>query len=50
MPKKRKRLTLKLKRELAALAAMPDSEIDTSDIPEITDFSGFKRRYPREST
>lgn len=26
---------VKLKRELAALAAMPDSEIDTSDIPEL---------------
>lgn len=25
--------------ELAALAAMPDEEIDTSDIPEITDWS-----------
>jgi uncharacterized protein (DUF4415 family) len=28
-------LTLKLKRELAALAAMPDDQIDTSDIPEL---------------
>lgn len=25
--------------ELAALAAMPDEEIDTADIPEITDWS-----------
>lgn len=25
--------------ELAALATMPDEEIDTSDIPEITDWS-----------
>ena len=25
--------------ELAVLAAMPDEEIDTSDIPEITDWS-----------
>jgi uncharacterized protein (DUF4415 family) len=30
-------LTAKEKRELAALAEMPDSEIDTSDIPEWTD-------------
>ena len=28
---------------LEALAARPDSEIDTSDIPEVTDFSGFRR-------
>jgi uncharacterized protein (DUF4415 family) len=28
-------LTPKLKRELAALAAMPDDQIDTSDIPEL---------------
>lgn len=27
------------KKELAALARMPDSAIDTSDIPEITDWS-----------
>lgn len=26
--------------ELAALATMPDEAIDTSDIPEITDWSG----------
>jgi uncharacterized protein (DUF4415 family) len=30
-------LTAKQKRELDALAKMPDSEIDTSDIPEWTD-------------
>jgi uncharacterized protein (DUF4415 family) len=30
-----KALTAKQKRELAALAAMPDSQIDTSDIPEL---------------
>lgn len=29
--------------EMEALAALPDSEIDFSDIPEITDFSGFRR-------
>lgn len=26
-------------KELAALAAMPDEAIDTSDIPEVTDWS-----------
>jgi len=29
-------LTAKQKRELAALAKMPDSEVDTSDIPELS--------------
>ena len=29
----------KANEELAALAAMPDEEVDTSDIPEITDWS-----------
>ena len=29
--------------ELAALAAMSDDEIDTSDIPEVTDWSNAKR-------
>lgn len=29
--------------ELAALEAMPDSEIDTSDIPETLDWSGAER-------
>lgn len=43
---KRRKLTRKLKTELAALAAMPDSEIDCSDIPEVTDFRGFERRDP----
>ena len=33
--KSRNRLTAKQKRELAALAAMPDDAIDTSDIPEL---------------
>ena len=28
-------LTARMKKELAALAAMPDSAIDTSDIPEL---------------
>ena len=29
--------------DMKALAAMPESEIDTSDIPEILDWSGAKR-------
>jgi uncharacterized protein (DUF4415 family) len=29
--------------ELKALAHMPDAEIDTSDIPELPDWSGAKR-------
>ena len=33
----------KQKVRLAALAAMPDSEIDTSDIPEDTDWSKGQR-------
>ena len=33
----------KQKIRLAALAAMPDSEIDTSDIPEDTDWSKGQR-------
>ena len=34
-----KRTAKKADEELAALAAMTDEEIDTSDIPEITDWS-----------
>ncbi len=34
-----KKATKKLAEELAALAEMPDEEVDTSDIPEITDWS-----------
>lgn len=34
-----KKTAKKADEELAALAAMPDGEIDTSDIPEITDWS-----------
>ena len=26
--------------------SIPDNKIDFSDIPEITDFTGFKPRYP----
>ena len=29
--------------EIAALAALPDAEIDTGDIPEILDWSGARR-------
>ena len=29
--------------ELARLAALPETEIDTSDIPEVRDWSGAKR-------
>jgi hypothetical protein len=34
-------MTEERKEELRALAERPDSEIDFSDIPRITDFSGF---------
>jgi uncharacterized protein (DUF4415 family) len=34
-----KKTVKKLTEELESLAAMPDEEIDTSDIPEITDWS-----------
>ncbi|QTQ12894.1 BrnA antitoxin family protein [Treponema parvum] len=27
--------------------SIPDNQIDFSDIPEITDFTGFKPRYPQ---
>jgi uncharacterized protein (DUF4415 family) len=33
----------RLKAELAALEAMPDEEIDTSDLPEVTDWRGAVR-------
>ena len=33
----------KRKAEIEALEALPDEEIDTSDIPEILDWSGAKR-------
>jgi uncharacterized protein (DUF4415 family) len=36
-------LTAKLRAEVKALAAMPDSEIDTTDMPEITDWSSAVR-------
>jgi uncharacterized protein (DUF4415 family) len=31
------------RREIEALAAMAEEDIDTSDIPEVTDWSGAKR-------
>ncbi|MXZ92456.1 MAG: hypothetical protein F4W95_04390 [Chloroflexi bacterium] len=36
-------MTDQQKAELAALAAMSDDEIDTSEIPEVTDWSNAKR-------
>ena len=36
-------LTPKQKAELAALASMPDSEIDTSDIPQSKEFPRSRR-------
>ena len=38
-----KELTEEQKTEIQALAALPDEEIDTSDVPEILDWSGAKR-------
>lgn len=36
-------LTAKQKKELAALARLPDADIDTRAIPEVKDWSGAKR-------
>lgn len=36
-------LTAQQKTELAALESLPDQQIDTSDIPEILDWSGARR-------
>jgi uncharacterized protein (DUF4415 family) len=38
-----RRLTREQKAELAAIAALRDEAIDTSDAPEISDWSGAKR-------
>jgi uncharacterized protein (DUF4415 family) len=38
-----KRLTRKQLTELKALASLPDAAIDTSDAPELPDWSGAKR-------
>lgn len=37
------RLTARQRAQLDALAALPDDEIDTTDIPEVRDWSGAKR-------
>ena len=38
-----KRLTAEQKRDIAAVAAMRDEDIDLSDMPEVTDWSGAVR-------
>jgi uncharacterized protein (DUF4415 family) len=38
--KSTKRLSKELREEIAALAAMKDSEIDLTDMPEVLDWSG----------
>ena len=43
MPKHENQLTNKEKAQLADLGGIPDSEIDTSDIPEDTDWSKGER-------
>jgi len=43
MKKAHSELSSSLRDELAALEAMADSDIDTSDIPEATDWSGAER-------
>jgi uncharacterized protein (DUF4415 family) len=35
-------ITPEIEAELKAMTAMPDANIDYSDIPQITDFSGFE--------
>jgi uncharacterized protein (DUF4415 family) len=40
---KSKGITPELRAELESLAAMPDDSIDTSDMPEVTDFTGWVR-------
>lgn len=37
------RMTPEQQREIAALAALPDDEIDTQDIPEQRDWTGARR-------
>jgi uncharacterized protein (DUF4415 family) len=39
------KLTPETAAEIAALAAMPDEHIDTSDIPEVKDWAGFQRGH-----
>jgi hypothetical protein len=43
-----KPLSHKLRAETEALAAMPESEIDASEMPEITDWSAAVRGYEHE--
>ena len=38
-----RKLTKQERAALKALAAMPDSEIDTADMPEVTDWTGAVR-------
>jgi uncharacterized protein (DUF4415 family) len=38
-----RKLTAEERAALAGVAAMPDSQIDTSDMPEVTDWSGAVR-------
>ncbi len=45
---KNKRSEEEIQKEIAALKAMPDSEIDYSDIPATTDFTGWYRRYDKK--
>jgi hypothetical protein len=45
-------LTARQKKELAALAALPDDKIDKSEMPEVRDWSNAKRglfyRYAKQ--
>ena len=43
MKKAETKLTSEQQAEIDALKAMPDDEIDTSDIPEVTDWSNARR-------
>ena len=43
MKKANNKLTPEQQAEIDALKTMPDDEIDTSDIPEVTDWSNAKR-------
>lgn len=42
-PTKKDKITAKRKAELKTLTALADEDIDTSDIPEVTDWSGAVR-------
>ena len=47
-----KRLTIEQKRDITALAAMKDSDIDLTDVPEVLDWRGAEvgRYYRRKKT